>query len=289
MISVRKVLALLLCIALLVATLASCDYIKPDGPDNEQGDDNTQGDNNGGEDTDGEGDNTGDNTDDEGDKPAVLDPQKYEASVKIVFASNDENIKSALDAISTSSVIRRHGKLASVVTETETESMRISNEYTLVNGIIYHSLSAETADYSVTQLRCADFHDTDRYILSLNMGPGADITADDFDTVDVRGANYVCQDMKEETKADIAADLTDRLSAIGATVAVKSASYNLTGNGELDTSAILSCNLEITLGGVVYEVTMRTYTNYNYEAQINIVAPANTDKYSKVSYQEIIG
>lgn len=292
MISIRRIFALLLCVAILVGTLASCEYINPgNGPDNGQdgNGDNTQGDNNGGEDTDGGNDNTGDNTEDEGDKPAVVDPQKYEAKVRIVFASNDEKIKSALDAISSSSVICRHGKLASVVTESETDSIKISNKYTIADGVIYHSLSARTAEYTVTQLKCADFHDTDRYILSLNMGPGADITADDFEKVEIKGANYVCQDMKAETKEDIAADLTERLAAIGATVVVKSASYNLTKTGELDTSAILSCNLEITLDGVVYEVTMRTYTDYNYEADVVITAPDNKDNYTVVSYKDIIG
>ena len=40
---------------------------------------------------------------------------------------------------------------------------------------------------------------------------------------------------------------------------------------------------------MVYEVTMRTYTDYNYEADVVITAPDNKDNYTVVSYKDIIG
>lgn len=322
MISVKRILALLLCLALAIGMLASCDIIngtnKPDGGvgDNNQGG-NTDGDNQGGNtdddnqggntddenqggntddenqggntDDDNQGDNKEDNNDDNGNTGSdTISADKYQASVRVVFASNDDKMKDALDSVSSSSVVCRDGKLVSVSTETATDNLLIKNNYTLCDGMLYHSLSAESADYSVTQLRRARFSATDIYVFNMNAGLGASITEDDFNTVDHNGANIICQNIKEEVAIDLASDITAKLSYLNATVNIKSASLNIVTKDELKVSAILSCSLEIVVGEQAYEVTMRTYTNYDYEAEISITAPANADEYALVLYQEII-
>ncbi len=293
MISVKRLLAILLCLTIVIGALASCNL-----SDNNQGgtgDGNQSGTNggdntgNGGQDGTGDGNQNGTGDGNQGgDETPVLDKNKYEAAVRIVFASNDDKVKSALDAISSSSVICRDGGNLSVSTESCTEGLKLNNKYVLVDGILYHTLHAENEDYSVTQLRRARFSSTDSYIFTLNAGPGANISEEDFESVDAKGANTVCQNIKAESAADLASDLSAKLSPIGATVSVKSASLNVVTNDGFKMSAILSCALEITVDGVVYEVTMRTYTDYDYEAEISIAAPADADKYTEVSYEEIV-
>ena len=253
--SLRKMLALTLCLVFIVGCLASCDILDSLGGQNKS-------------------------------------PDSYEATVRIVFASNDEKIVSALDTNSDSKIMV-DGENMQILTRTKTNSLSAENTYTLADGVLYHKLSVSNGVLSADQLTRADMGENESYLLLIAVGPGADIGIDDFANVNKNGTSdncsYSCKSINEDAKVGIQSILSEKLAIIGGTVTLVDATYSLETEDGLDKSATLSCNLLVTLDGQSYEVTMRTYTDYDYDVDFSdITSPENAAEYTKVSFEEIL-
>ena len=86
----------------------------------------------------------------------------------------------------------------------------------------------------------------------------------------------------------ILADITEKqLDAIDATVALVDAQYNVdTLDGKVQ-NYILNASFEITVGGNTYSINMAVECEYDYKANVKIVAPEGD--FTEVTYKDIIG
>lgn len=255
--NLRKLTALLICVVLVVSTLVSCDVL----------------------------DNLG------GDK---IDTSKYAAKVRIVFASNDDKISPVLDIMNSQSNIEVDGDNIYVKTVAKTNSISILNSYTLIGDSIYHLTTVDNGVQSASIREKATFTETDRFLLISEVGAGSSIDAEDFEVSDKIGEvdgvkSYNCRNISSDAKLSLEKTLAERFAMIGATVSVKGVTLSLDKKGSVVMNSVLSCDLEITLDGTVYEVTVRTYTDYSYGADVKIEAPADVADYTDVSYEDIIG
>jgi len=261
----KRLVCLLICIILTFGCLASCNET-----DDPTGDGGTGGD--GGE--------------------IQLDPRKYEAGVRVVFATNDDKMKDAVDNMSSSSVILADGDNLCVSTSAKTDSTSLDEKYTLIDGTLYHFISIASGEYTIQLKEKAEFTEVDRIVVLADAGTGAHIGISDFATCDTKGADgkytYTCSDIKDDAKKSLEGILSDSFSSLDATVSISSVSFILEADGDFELNSVLSCNLQISMDGQIYEVTMRTYTDYDYEAEVNIEAPADADAYKDVPYEEII-
>ncbi len=225
-----------------------------------------------------------------GNKPRA---DKYEASVRVAFATDDNKMKLAVGTMNSSSVIKADGDNISVVSSAEGGESSATHSYTLVGGTLYHLLSVQVGDNSVTRREKAEFSETYSYILLSDIGAGADIDRGDFGTVtesEYEGKDiYTCSDIIDDAKAGLLKSLSKKFAVIGASVEITNVSYILHSKDGLAVKETLSCDLEIALDGEIYKVTMRAYTDYDYEAEINITAPSDAGTYKEVSYEEIVG
>lgn len=251
----NKLVCLICCLAIALGCLASCDII--DGLGN-----------------------------------AEINPNKYEASVRIVFATDDDKMKDAVDSLSSSSVILSDGENVSVLTTAGSDDARVTDSYRLFDGTLYHSLEIVYGDYSAESLEKAELNEIDKALLLNNVGPSADVDVTDFNTVEENGADgiytYTCTDITDEARASLLEILASDFDSIGAEVRLTDVTYVLDTKNDIEIGSTLSCSLEITVDGATYLVTMRTYTEYDYSARVNITAPENADDYTSVSYEEII-
>ena len=99
-------------------------------------------------------------------------------------------------------------------------------------------------------------------------GAASGIDSSDFETVEsyTEGGLDVssCSGATNEIKNDIEKLLSPRFAALGAEVKVEDVYLTLEMNGELTVSSVLSVSFKINMDGKVYEITMRTYTDYDY-------------------------
>ena len=222
----------------------------------------------------------------------VPQSDNYVADVQIKFATNDDKMKAAVDAMSSNATINVNGDNFDVYTSSKVNDNTATNKYTLVDGMLYYSASLSLGEHTVSENKKAEFAGADKEELIADITSTVRIDAGDFYVVDMTQngdkVTYICSDAFEEAKADVASLVADRFAAIGATVAVSGIEYHLETEGERNVSSILSCDYVITLGGVDYEITMRLYTTYDYDATVAVCAPENADGYVSVPYSEII-
>lgn len=252
-----KLFALLLCLTLLCGSLASCDIL-----------DRLQGGN-------------------------KRDSDKYEAEIRVVFATNDEKMSAAVNAMNSSATIKADGENMSVVTTAESDDTTLTETYTVLDGKLYHLLTVQSGAYYADKREKADFNDTDTYMLLSEIGIGADIDITDFETSrESDGADdkktYTCSDIIDQAREGLHASLSADFAPLGATVNIKDVTFILESEGDLEMKTTLSCDLEIIMNGESYEITMRTYTTYNYDVNPEIFAPSDVDAYKEVSYKDIL-
>ena len=165
----NRLLALLLTMALSIGVLASCDTIIIPSED--------------------------------------AKPLDYTANVEIRFSSEDEKMKEAVAAMSSSAVILSKGEDISVVTTTVSDKANVSESYLLSNGMLFHSLAVKVGDNQMESLRRARLGDTAREEVITSIGKGATINFKDFATVKNEKAEdltvYTCSAIFEESKASL--------------------------------------------------------------------------------------
>lgn len=254
----RRLFALLLCLTLILCSLSSCDVI-----------DRLQG-------------------------GTKRDADKYEAEVRVVFATNDEKMSAAVNAMSSSATIKADGENMYVLTTAESGDTTLTETYTVLDGKLYHLLSVQSGAYYADKREKADFSDTDTYMLLSEIGTGADIDITDFETSrESEGADdkktYTCSDITDQAIEGLHASLSDDFAPLGATVNIKDVTFILETEGDLEMKTTLSCDLEISMNGESYEITMRTYTTYDYDVNPEISAPSDADTYKEASYKDILG
>lgn len=226
-------------------------------------------------------------------KPAEKQSDTYEAEVRIVFATDDEKMKPAIDALSTSGVIRAKGDELFVNTTAFYSDVSVQSSYVLIGGILYHATSITSGAYTVGEAEKATFGDADRSKVVGAAGAGAAIGIGDFKTIDMNGSdgNYIynCSDVNDDARDSLCAILSSSFVGMNAAVSLDSVSYCLVVEDGRDASSTLSCGLTVTLDGVNYKITMRTYLDYDYDKDVVISVPTDADSYKEVSCDDIIG
>jgi hypothetical protein len=252
---IKKTLALILSVMLLVGTLASCDMISAGG----------QKDN--------------------------VDTSSYTAKVNIKFATDDEKMKSAVDAMNASSVIMVNNGDISVSTTSTSGNTTISEEYILVSDMLYYGLNVSIGDLSSGEYKRAPYGESRRLELISTVSGGAHIDNDDFNNVSVtntaNGKTFTCSGITDDAKDYLEGLMNEKFGGL-ATAKLSEAYLDLETKGTAPISSVLSCNYVITMGGVEYTVTMRLYTSYDYECETVVSAPSDTGKYVAVSFEEIL-
>lgn len=258
--ALKKITALLICMVVLCSLLASCQP------------------------------GTGDGGNDE----TPLQSDKYVATVKVKYTALDSKLKEAVEAIGSPEItISADGDNVKVESFVATKNVSTESQYLLVDGMLYHFNRISVDDLAVTTREKSSADETSREAIIDRVGPGASIGVDDFaksgKTESNGSTTYMCNSINEESASSLCDVFGAQLSAIGATVRLESASYQVTLTGGREDKSTLTCNFIVTMDGEDYSVLMRINYEYDYDANVSISAPKDADKYKEVSSEEIIG
>ena len=228
--------------------------------------------------------------------PAGPQPQQtdnYVANVEIRFATNDDAMKAAVDAMSSSkSTVYVTKDEMRIETSAEMNEISLTDNYVYFLGILYHENKITVNDQSYAEYKMATVGEADREKLLSDVGAGAGVDVSDFEIQDMTGdeknAIYTCSNIKDDAKNSLQAIYASNFSALNATVELSGAEYTLETENGRDKSSTLSCHFVIDMDGKSYEITMHITTTYDYEAKFGISAPFNIDDYIEVGYDEII-
>lgn len=222
-----------------------------------------------------------------------LQTEKYVADVRIVYAADDEAMRAVIDSMSASSVLYVDGDNVKVDTQTVSTGVMINDSYVYVDGVIYHAKDVLVNTNSASSYEKADMPAASRDALIAKIGTGANIGLSDFETQETNSSGdtteYVCSDLNDDAKQSLQDIFAARFAGLDAAVQLDGAEYILETYKGRNTSSALSCHFTIMMSGHTYNITMHIYYDYDYEAEVNISAPQDADKYTQVSYEDIIG
>ena len=222
-----------------------------------------------------------------------LQTDRYVATVTTKLATNDAKMKDVvLAAGAPVTTVRVDGDNLKIASEAKINDISMNNGYVYVDGVLYHSKQIAVSDKSVSSYTKADMSADQSKTLISSVGSGADISRSDFAAMDkITSGNtesYSCSMITDEARLSLCSVFADKLAISSASVTLEDVTYSEDYTDGRISSSVLSCNFIINMDGVEYSVTMHTYYSYDYNAEVSISAPADADKYNKVSIDEIL-
>jgi hypothetical protein len=220
----------------------------------------------------------------------TLQSETYAANVQILFSSDDEAMKKAIEDMQNSSVIYVDGDDIKVETNASVGTTTITDKYTYFSGNLYHEQVVSSGDMIAKVLERTGLKDETRDQLLNDMGAGASITPLDFNVQNMEGDDknytYTCSRITTKAKESLEKIYGARFAGFGR-LSLDSAEYVLEGQGGRDEKSTLTCNFVIIAGESTYNITMQIITDYDYDASFSITAPANSSSYKQVLYSEM--
>jgi len=222
----------------------------------------------------------------------VYQTESYAATVEINFSSENEALKQAIAAMSTSGIICVDGDDLKVETEAKVGDTTVEENYVFFGGMLYHKQVVSSGDLSNTVLERTNLKDEERQQLLSDIGAGANISYLDFNIQDMEGdetnGTYICSRITAKAKESLEKIYGSNFKGFGQ-VELDGAEYTLVVENGREEKSTLTCHFVVTMEGESYEITMQIVTDYDYDASFSIVIPANSASYKQVLYSEIFG
>lgn len=215
---------------------------------------------------------------------AALAAAPYTVRMGIEYSSEDEGMVKAIEKLSTPTIeLKVDGDSFSTNMSFNLDGRLASYSYTVVNGTVYYDSYEEGENEIYTLKKKSAYTDEMKRSIIDSLGDGANIRADDFNSVTAVKANgsvvVTCSDIKSSALYGVTNALQDKLLDVGAMVSVKDASLVIQISDSRYTSSAFICTYVITTPSDVYTVTMALGSMFDYDTQFDIVAPANADEY----------
>ena len=209
----NKIIALLLCFVISLGCLASCQT-----PAEEEQTPDT--------------DNVIDDTSDVTDEQPEVDASKYTVTTTILFATDDGRMKEAVYGMNSSMSIVVDGDNMTLTHNSTTKNTKVVNIYTLVDGILYHSTSISTEQFSATVNEKAEMGENNKNNLLANVGSGAQIGISDFENVNTATSGsrmtFTCKNITAASKLSLEDIFSGAFAEYNATVVLESVEFKLT-------------------------------------------------------------
>ena len=218
--------------------------------------------------------------------------ESYKATVKTSFSSDDAAMAEAIAAFEKSDVtLYVSGSNMKIESSTKIADIQLDRSYVAFDGILYNATALTAGDKSANEMQKAPFGTAEKAEILLALGAGVPLDESDFNTVnesnEKKKVSYTCSDIKENAAASLVSFFANKLDSIDATVSLVDAQYNVeTLDGKVQ-NYILNASFEITVGGNTYGINMTIECEYDYKANVKIVAPEGD--YTEVTYKDIIG
>ena len=203
----------------------------------------------------------------------ALGEKAYTMRTAVQYESTDAKMAEAIASFTNPAVL----------TEVNGDSFRISMLfekdgrengviYTYVDGVLYTELD----ELGVTTKTSETVTDLDKNTLRSELGAGATLSVDDFESAKAVTANgeslITCTDIKDEPLDSLVEALADQMPE-GTVVAIKDTSLIITISDGLYKNILLTCSYVITTADAVYTLDMTYVSEFTYGDVDEITAP----------------
>ena len=206
----------------------------------------------------------------------ALETAAYTVEATLEYSSDDEDMKTAIAAFSTPSMkIYVDGNKFQGKMDVEFDGEENYITYTYVDGVLY----TEWSEYGKTVQKSEALGDADKSAITESYGAGANVGINDFEKVseskngDVTVIN--CETIKDDALIALVNSLKTEFGLVGfnCNVALKDAKLDIEiKDGKYDTTT-LTCLYYISTSLDTYSVEMKYTCEFDYSAEFEITAP----------------
>ena len=219
----------------------------------------------------------------------ALSEGPYIVTMSMDFNCDSAELNQVFDAMSMEIPITVDGDNMALKMSTEAMGMSMDIGMTVVDKVLYYDMSLFGQSM---KMKATMSEENYKEFLEEN-GTEMPVDSTQFETLtlDVVDGKQVitCTGITTEGLDNLNKVLGDSLTSIGAEAAVGDLSYVLTiADGKYE-SMVLTVSYSVTVDGETYTVSMTANAKYTYTEVKPITAPADADKYTEVSFDEILG
>ncbi len=207
----------------------------------------------------------------------ALKNEPYTVNIGILYESEDEGMRSAIEAFSYPVIkVLVNGEDFKMTMTTSSNGVEEQFSYTLADGALYAQYKSG-ADYTCTEI---EYNEQTKADIESNLGAAAKINTDDFENTKVRTFGEVTiltsTEMKDETLEKLVADLQSDFDSLGASVDIKDASLTIQLTDGKYSISIFTCEYVITTDDGVYDLSMTFAAEFKYGGDVVITNPSNS-------------
>ena len=201
----------------------------------------------------------------------------YTVDVRVAYTSDNEAMAAAIASFTgpTMKVSVDGDKFSAIMYLKSGDDVNYV-QFTFIDGYLYTEYSE---DGKVTESK-TQYTAEDIAALRASLGAGANVTYEDFEEVDVKGVKELsiitCEDIKSDAIASLTASLSEQLKTVfdEVTVTVYTATLNIEIENERYNVIILNCTYFITTPTDSYSIDMKYSMKFNYSESVEITAPS---------------
>ena len=200
----------------------------------------------------------------------------YTVDVRVTYKSDDETMAAAIASFTgpTMKISVDGDKFSAIMYLKQGEDTSYA-QFTFLDGTLYteYSEGGKVANSQTT------YTAEDVAAMRETLGAGANVTYEDFDEVTVASAKKVtlitCDKIKADAIASLTASLTEQLETVfeEVTVTVYTATLNIEIEDDKYNVIILTCEYFITTPTDSYSIDMQYSMKFNYDETVVITAP----------------
>lgn len=229
-----------------------------------------------------------------------LENAPYTVEISYDYSCNDKVMEQALKAMEDMDiVVQVDGEDLKMDMDFSMSTMGVTIstkvDYVAVDGILYASAHASAMGQSQVTKQKATIPPEEMGGLTNDLAGTGDITFSDFETVEMveteDGYKITCSGISEDALAVLTESTKDQMSGVASNVKISFGDIKLfyeVEDGKIDTM-VLSCTYTMNISGTAYQIDMRIEMDYDYDQPVSISAPADADKYTEVTYSDMMG
>lgn len=220
---------------------------------------------------------------------AALLTQPYKMTLSMDFTSDNEEFNELLSVMSMDIPVMVDGTNIAMSMTMNAGELSMDTDVRVVDKVMYYHM---TWLGQHVKLKCT-LNEEQLLEFAADNGAEMPVTPEDFARMTVEskdGKKYIaCGEITDEGIEALNDMLADMLESLGAEASYSDVTYEVVlADGKYE-SMKMSCTYTMTVGGQTSTLKMDIGATFDYSAEVSVTAPEDPEAYAEANYDEIIG
>ena len=218
---------------------------------------------------------------------AALLEAPYTVTLKMSFETDNEELNKVFSIMNMEIPVTVDGK--NIAMDMNMDIMGITTEAKVIvaDMMMYYDIQVMGQNVrmkaTMNEEQYKEFMEDNNAQMTVNPEDFGELTVETKD-----GKKYIaCGKISEEGLKELNGVIEDSIKALNAKATVSDVTYGVTLNGGKYESMDMTCVYSVTVGNETCTVTFKLGAEYTYDNVEKITAPADADKYQSVDYGEL--